>query len=384
MKKNVFHIIFNIIITIASVVLSWVAPFYLWLSILVSVICPISCIVAIVFRIKNNKYYSFVFTFNCLVVFFVVLFTIFFFTGLIEHFRDIESAREWFASFGIIAWLVLFLIQLLQVVVLPIPAQITTVAGVLIFGALQCFFISSVAVILGSIICFAIGKWLGVKVAYKLASKELVDKYRKLLNKKGKVLLPLAFLLPCFPDDLLCFIAGATTMTYRYFIITTLLTRIVGVAGICFLGSGDFIPFSGWGIPVLIVIAIVSVIIAILFLKYQDNIEEWVINKVTKKGKKDDENSQTENNESLKEQEKTQKLSENEMALENSKTEKIKEDKKSDSSEKQNNKSKEEKTDKKDKVKNKEDSKKSKQKPIKNVENLKKDEEKTDKDEVNS
>lgn len=328
MKKNIFNIIFNIVITIASIVLSWVAPFYLWLSILISVVCPISCVVSIVFIIKNNKYYSFVFTFNCLVTFFVILFTIFFFTGLIEHFRDIESAREWFASFGIIAWLMLFLIQLLQVVVLPIPAQITTVAGVLIFGSLQCFFISSVAVILGSIICFAIGKWLGVKVAYKLASKELVDKYRKLLNKKGKVLLPLAFLLPCFPDDLLCFIAGATTMTYRYFIITTLLTRIVGVAGICFLGSGDFIPFSGWGIPVWIVIGIVSLVIAILFLKYQDNIEEWVINKVTKKGKKDNEKSQEkeENNsiENLEKQEKDKKLNEKGKNTKESKSKKNK------------------------------------------------------------
>ena len=337
MKKNVFHIIFNIIITIASIVLSWVAPFYLWLSILVSVICPISCVVAIIFRIKNNKYYSFVFTFNCLVVFFVILFTFFFFTGLIEHFRDIESAREWFASFGIVAWLVLFLIQLLQVVVLPIPAQITTVAGVLIFGALQCFFISSVAVILGSIICFTIGKWLGVKVAYKLASKELVDKYRKLLNKKGKVLLPLAFLLPCFPDDLLCFIAGATTMTYKYFIITTILTRIVGVAGICFLGSGDFIPFSGWGIPVWIVIAIVSIVIAFLFLKYQDNIEEWVINKVTKKSKKDDENHKNEQDNENKEninKQQVEKSSDEEQNLENNKNEKTNENKENENKDK--------------------------------------------------
>lgn len=282
MKKNILTISFLLILLATNVVLLWVAPFYLAISISFTVISAFLFVISLIFYFKKNKYYSAVVTTFCLITFFVVIFAVFFFTGLIEHFRDIESARAWFDSFGVIAWLMLFLIQLLQVVVLPIPAQITTVAGVLIFGALQCFIISAVAVIVGSLICFGIGKWLGVKVAYKFAPKDTVDKYRKLLNKKGKVLLPLFFLLPCFPDDMLCFVAGATTMTFRYFLIVTLLTRTLGIGCICWFGSGDLIPFSGWGIPVWIILGIVLVALVILVLKYQDNIEKWVIEKFTK------------------------------------------------------------------------------------------------------
>ena len=285
MKRNIFHICLNILLLALTVTMSWIAPFYLWISIAVTICSLALTVSSIVLHLKKSGFYNTALMINFLITFLTTLFAIFFCTGLIEHFRDIESAREWFASFGVIAWLALFLIQLLQVVVLPIPAQITTVAGVLIFGALQCFFISAGAVILGSIICFAIGKWFGVKVAYKMASKELVDKYRNLLNKKGKVLLPLMFLLPCFPDDILCFIAGATTMSYRYFITITILTRLVGVASICWLGSGDVIPFSGWGIPVWIIIGIVSLAIMFLLLKYQDNIENWILSKFTKNDK---------------------------------------------------------------------------------------------------
>lgn len=296
MKRNIINIVLNIVLSIVTIVMLWVAPFYLWISICGSVASVAVLVVSIVLLIKKNGFYNSSFIINCLITFFAVLFAIFFFTGLIEHFRDIESAREWFASFGVVSWLMLLLIQLLQVVVLPIPAQITTVAGVLIFGPLQCFCISSVAVIIGSVICFAIGKWFGIKVAYKMADKEVVDKYRALLNKKGKVLLPLAFLLPCFPDDLLCFVAGATTMTYKYFITITILTRLVGVAGICWLGSGDFIPFSGWGIPVWIVIGVVSLIAMFLLLKYQDNIENWIVTKIMKKPNKDSHDNNKDNN----------------------------------------------------------------------------------------
>ena len=50
--------------------------------------------------------------------------------------------------------------------------------------------------------------------------------------------------------------------------------------------------------PLLISTASLSSIFVILFLKYQDNIEEWVINKITK-GKKEKKNTsiKTENNE---------------------------------------------------------------------------------------
>lgn len=285
MKKNIFVTILMVILLATNIALLWIAPFYVAVSIACSAICLTLFILSLIFYFKKNKYFSAVVTTFCLITFFVVIFAIFFFTGLIEHFRDIESARQWFDSFGVIAWLMLFLIQLLQVVVLPIPAQITTIAGVLIFGALQCFFISAVAVIVGSLICFGIGKWLGVKVAYKFAPKDTVDKYRKLLNKKGKVLLPLFFLLPCFPDDLLCFVAGATTMTFRYFLIITLLTRTFGIGCICWFGSGELIPFSGWGIPVWIILGIVLITVVVLVLKYQDNIENWVIKKFTKQKK---------------------------------------------------------------------------------------------------
>lgn len=233
-------------------------------------------------KLKYGRIYK-----ACVVIFvaeiiILAIYIALFYSGLLSHFSSIEAAQEWFASFGAWAWLIFFVVQLLQVVVLPIPAQITTVAGIVLLGPWKTFFISSVAVIVGSFIAFAFGKFMGIKVAYKIAKKETVDKYRKVLDKKGRMILPIMFLFPLFPDDLLCFIAGTTTMSWLYFSVVTIVTRLIGIACTCFFLSGDVIPFEGWGIPVWIVIAIALVVASVVLLKYQDKIEKFIINKFTK------------------------------------------------------------------------------------------------------
>lgn len=287
MKKTIVVNIINIMLAVTSFVFLWISPFYLWIKIVGSVASAVLFALILAFSLLKNKYLSLTLMLNFLLTGLIIMLAILYFTGLIEHFRDIDSAREWFDSFGVVAWLIFFIVQILQVVALPIPAQITTIAGVLIFGSLQCFVISALAIILGSIICFGIGKWVGVKVAYKIADKDTVDKYRKLISKRGTILLPIAFLFPLFPDDLLCFLAGATTMSFKSFFIITLLTRTVGVACICWLGSGDIIPFSGWGVPVWIALIICVVIITAILFKNQDKVEEVIVNKITKNNKDD-------------------------------------------------------------------------------------------------
>lgn len=284
--KKVLRLIILGLLSGAGIATSWIAPFYLVWSIVFTICLALSYIFLLVTEILNHKWRKLATAISIIVICVVALFVAFYYTGLLSHFSSLEEARSWFESFGAWAWIIYFLIQVAQVVILPIPAQITTIAGVLIFGAWKAFLISAIAIILASYLCFGIGRWVGVKVAYKIASKETVDKYRNLLTKKSRLLLPIMFIFPAFPDDLLCFIAGTTKMTWRYFMIITLLTRLVGVACICWLGSGELIPFSGWGIPIWIAIGILMAFAVFFLIKYQEQIEDWIIATFTKGGKK--------------------------------------------------------------------------------------------------
>ena len=220
-------------------------------------------------------------------VLFIGIYTTLYYTGLLEHFSSKEAAQAWFESFGAWAWVIFFLIELAQVLIIPVPAQITTVAGVCMLRPWKAFLISEVAIISGSLIAFALGKIFGDKIAYKIAKKETVEKYKNILTRKGILLLPIMFLFPLFPDDLLCFLAGSTAMSWSYFIFVTLITRTIVIACTCFFLSGSIVPFSGWGIPVWIVIVIALATACIFLFKYQEKITDWIIEKFGKKTKLD-------------------------------------------------------------------------------------------------
>lgn len=63
-------------------------------------------------------------------------------------------------------------------------------------------------------------------------------------------------------------------------------TRAISILAIILFMSGNFIPYSGWGIPVLALVGILAIIAFLIFYKYLDKIEAFFINKLSKKDKK--------------------------------------------------------------------------------------------------
>ena len=203
-------------------------------------------------------------------------------------------------GFGIWGYLVYFLIQVLQVVVLPLPAAVCYIPGSLIWGPLTATLIASAGVITGSVIAYLLGKFCGKPVVVWIAGRETTEKYTNILSKRGKGLFLIMQILPFFPDDIICIVAGLTCMNFAFFTATIVLVRPAIIAMYCYLGSGTIIPFSGWGIPVWIAIFAVCITLAVLSFKYQDKIEAWLVNKLRHKKKDnsyvEDGQQQTESN----------------------------------------------------------------------------------------
>lgn len=209
-------------------------------------------------------------------------------TGTLDKIDSAEKLKEIILQSGGYGYVIFFLIQFVQVSFLPIPAMVTTVAGTLVFGPWITSLISIVAVILASLFSFFLGKKLGRRAVVWIAGEKETKKWEEKLAR-GKYVFFLMMLFPLFPDDILCLVVGATGMSYKFFLITNIITRPIGIITTCFLGSGHLIPFSGWGIPVWIVLIIVGAILFYLSFKFQPQIEKFVLSladKITKKGKK--------------------------------------------------------------------------------------------------
>ena len=118
--------------------------------------------------------------------------------GWFTLFESKEKIREYVASFGALAPLVFMLLQFIQVIISPIPGSVTTVAGGMLFGFWNAFWISVVAVFLGSLCAFMLGKLFGRPLVESIAGKKIVDKYMMTVSSRQKIVLILMFLLPFF------------------------------------------------------------------------------------------------------------------------------------------------------------------------------------------
>ena len=79
-----------------------------------------------------------------------------------------------------------------------------------------------------------------------------------LIREKQEVFLFLALLFPFFPDDMLCILAGLTSIPTRRFAVLVLLTRPWGLVFAALLGSGAFsLPLWGWALMLAALVALV-------------------------------------------------------------------------------------------------------------------------------
>ncbi len=210
-------------------------------------------------------------------------------TGLYEKFNSVEKLKNLILGLGLWGRIVYVCFQFLQVTILPLPSPIIIIAGSLIYGPFQAGLLSLAGILLGSAFAFFLGKVFGVKIVRFMIGKEAQEKWSKTLGD-CKYSFVIMMLLPCFPDDILCLVAGLTDMSWTFFMLTQFIARPIGIFSVSYLSSGEVIPYHGWGLAVWAVIIIVSIILIYLAGKYNKEIEKF-INKLFKKNKKENKNS---------------------------------------------------------------------------------------------
>ena len=291
MKKHlniilfIIEIIMLLLITIGSALWmkGWSNVFKIIIYILASIVFVIS---TITFLLKKEEIFKLLFV--GVALFFIMFYAlilvnkVFNLDAIDSDEKKLEHIIKLIQSTGPYGKIVFVLLQILQVVVLPLPALLCYVSGVMIYGSLEAFILSSIGVFIGSMICYAIGKFCGRGVVHWLAGDKM-DKYLQILSNRGKGPFIIMQILPFFPDDVLCILAGVTNMNFWFYLVVMILIRPLVIAIYCFFGSGSIIPFSGWGIPVWIVIFVIFGIIGILTYKYQDKIDNLFMTKKVKK-----------------------------------------------------------------------------------------------------
>ena len=197
------------------------------------------------------------------------------FCGLWEKLKSVSQFKSLILSLGFYGRSAFVLFQFLQVTFIPIPSPILIIAGSIIYGPFQAGLLSLAGILLGSAFAFFLGKIFGQKIVRFMVGKEAQKKWTKFLNN-CKFSFVLMMLLPCFPDDILCLVAGLTDMSWTFFMVTQFITRPIGIFSVSIFSSGNLIPYHGWGLIVWAVIFILAFLLIYLSNKYSQNIESFL------------------------------------------------------------------------------------------------------------
>ena len=196
-------------------------------------------------------------------------------SGILDRIDSIEDLRNYVASFGYLAVVIYIIMNFLQVVILPIPGFIAVGTGVALFGPLKTSIYSLIGILSGSFVAFFIGRVLGYKVVKWMVGKETLDKCLNSVKNKDKIILTFMFLFPFFPDDVLCFVAGLSSMSVTYYTGMIFICRIISVVVSAYSLSGSIIPYNTWwGILIWLLVFALTILITIYLYKKGDKIEK--------------------------------------------------------------------------------------------------------------
>ena len=181
-------------------------------------------------------------------------------------------------SSGWVLWLVLWILFFLQTNLIQIPSvsllQISVHSGIEVLSWQYILLVMS-AYMSGCILSYWLGRWFGTRaIKWVAGSEEDFDKWSEFINRKGKIWYLLSVLLPVFPDDILCIIAGSLKMDFGFYTLANLIGRSIGL--VTMLIVLKYIGIASSSIPFMLIAWCVGLVAEIITL--------IVLNKNTKKG----------------------------------------------------------------------------------------------------
>jgi uncharacterized membrane protein YdjX (TVP38/TMEM64 family) len=145
-----------------------------------------------------------------------------------DFLHDRHQLKGCISSFGAYSPLAYILLQIIQVVIAPIPGGAIEFLGGYLFGVKAGFVYSMIGLFLGSWTAFSLARIFEKIAVEKFVSEKTRKKFDYLVEHEGVILSFIFFLLPGFPKDALCYILGLTPMHLGIFLIISTLGRIPG------------------------------------------------------------------------------------------------------------------------------------------------------------
>jgi uncharacterized membrane protein YdjX (TVP38/TMEM64 family) len=190
-----------------------------------------------------------------------------------QLFSSTAGLREWVASTGPLAPLVFVAVQILQVIVFVIPGEVPTIAAGYLFGPWLGSLLSFCGILLGSTIDYFLARLAGKPFVQALFTAGRVERIGRLLDARGaRVAFFLLFLVPGIPKDILCYVAGLSSLRFPFFMSASMLGRLPGIVGSAILGDAA----AGRRWPLAIGLGAAAVVLFAAGWLLREPVQRWI------------------------------------------------------------------------------------------------------------
>jgi len=167
----------------------------------------------------------------------VVVGFLFYHYNLYGFFVSRKKLIHFVNSFGPLSVLIFIGLQVLQVIVAPIPGEVNGFIGGYLYGPFLGTLYSTIGLTIGSWLAFVLARWLGLPFVEKVVSPEIIQKYDCFMEHRGTLVTFILFLIPGFPKDALSYIVGLSHMRMTTFLIVCTAGRFLGTMMLSISGS---------------------------------------------------------------------------------------------------------------------------------------------------
>lgn len=212
--------------------------------------------------------------------------------------ENADALKRYTLSFGLAAPVVFVVVQALQVTIIPIPGQVIAFIAGFVFGWRPGVIYTMIGLTFGMTVVFNLSRRLGRGFVERLHGTSAVGEFEKLflndenqpgglyekskeaIRSHGLLTFFLIMLLPGFPDNLACLVAGLTRIPIRKLLLAAIVGRFPSMLVLCLLGDGWS---SAQGHLTLFILTAVALVLTATYLWNKHRIEGLVIQLLAKK-----------------------------------------------------------------------------------------------------
>lgn len=169
---------------------------------------------------------------------------------------DREAVVAYIQGLGFWGPALLFVLLVMQVFLAIIPGQALMVTSSYLYGFWGGLLITWTSLAGGGYAAFALARRFGRPFAERWVAPETLSRWDKSARGQGIFFFAMSLVLPIFPNDAMCYVAGLGKISPRRFLVANMLGRGMSCLLASLVGAfGTQIPLWGWVCGVSLILA---------------------------------------------------------------------------------------------------------------------------------